>query len=237
MYKKFSGKLAFLSNMYMSPIEVSGQEFTCSEALFQACKATQIDVIIRILSEKWDGYTCKKYFRTNKETIRPSWHDIKLDVMYGCLRLKFPKGSALAEQLVTVADEDLVEINTWGDVYWGVTPQGKGENYLGRLLKACKYELLEQELPEDCKFVADLYTERLTHLLDRMLNDVVLDTLLFITVSKRVWGEDVFDYSRTLYVDAVVPVTLKCKKHGFAFKQLTSSHLQGNVGCLKCGGV
>jgi predicted NAD-dependent protein-ADP-ribosyltransferase YbiA (DUF1768 family) len=39
----------------------------------------------------------------------------------------------IRERLLSTGDEDIIEVNTWGDVFWGVCGN-RGENYLGKLL-------------------------------------------------------------------------------------------------------
>jgi hypothetical protein len=56
------------------------------------------------------------------------------------LRAKFAD-ARLAAALITTGSAELVEVNTWGDRYWGVCA-GRGENHLGRLLMALRGELL-----------------------------------------------------------------------------------------------
>jgi hypothetical protein len=57
----------------------------------------------------------------------------------------------------------------------------------------------------------------------------------FIEETKKVHGEDTYDYSKTEYVNCKCYVTITCKKPGHGdFQQTPDSHLQG-VGCPKCG--
>lgn len=72
--------------------------------------------------------------------MREDWEAIKIDVMRYCLQEKFSAGSDLAAKLIATGDCELVEGNTWGDVFWGVC-RGTGENRLGRLLMERREEL------------------------------------------------------------------------------------------------
>lgn len=60
------------------------------------------------------------------------FEDGKFLIMAGLLRQKFAI-PALRALLQETGDADLVEGNTWGDCYWGVSG-GRGKNNLGRLL-------------------------------------------------------------------------------------------------------
>jgi predicted NAD-dependent protein-ADP-ribosyltransferase YbiA (DUF1768 family) len=55
------------------------------------------------------------------------------------LREKF-KDEKLKEMLLQTGEEELVESNTWGDIYWGVC-NGKGQNNLGKLLMKIRSEI------------------------------------------------------------------------------------------------
>ena len=66
--------------------------------------------------------------------------------MLALLRVKFKPGSSFAELLLATADEELVEVNEWGDCYWGVC-RGVGENVLGKLLMRVRAELRVGVMP------------------------------------------------------------------------------------------
>lgn len=53
---------------------------------------------------------------------------------------KFTDDPYLAELLLATGDEELVEGNVWGDTFWGVC-EGKGENWLGKILMDIRKEL------------------------------------------------------------------------------------------------
>ena len=54
----------------------------------------------------------------------------------------------------------------------------------------------------------------------------------FIVKAKRVHG-DTYDYSKVMYINAMLNVTITCPKHG-DFEQTPNNHLSGK-GCNKCG--
>ncbi len=57
------------------------------------------------------------------------------------LRQKFTTHAGLRQQLKATRPRPLVEENTWGDTFWGVS-KGQGENHLGRLLMRIRDELI-----------------------------------------------------------------------------------------------
>jgi ribA/ribD-fused uncharacterized protein len=73
--------------------------------------------------------------------LRSDWDEIKLSVMEDLLRQKFgSKNIGMSAMLLRTGTLELIEGNTWGDVYWGVC-NGKGENHLGKLLMKIRQEL------------------------------------------------------------------------------------------------
>ena len=53
------------------------------------------------------------------------------------IREKFMRHPELAKQLRTTSPHTLVELNSWGDRFWGVC-RGRGQNHLGRILMAVR---------------------------------------------------------------------------------------------------
>lgn len=131
----FRGKYYFLSNFYPSQItmEIEGKSYTFPnvECAFQAHKCPEkarefVDM---------EPLKAKRYGK--KVPLRSDWEEIKNDIMYKCLKVKF-SDPTLLEQLKAV-DEPISETNNWHDYYWGVC-NGKGKNVLGVLLERIKSE-------------------------------------------------------------------------------------------------
>lgn len=55
----------------------------------------------------------------------------------------------------------------------------------------------------------------------------------FIARSKELHG-DIYDYSKTVYVDMLTPVTITCTKHFYTFQQAPVSHCKGKTSCPEC---
>ena len=60
----------------------------------------------------------------------------------------------------------------------------------------------------------------------------VFNTETFIAMSKKIHGEETYDYSKTNYTKSRIPLTLTCPKHG-DFDIFPQHHLKG-FGCIKC---
>ena len=135
--KVFEGRLAFCSNFYPFEIEVDGLKFKTSEHAFAAGKTDDPNWIQKIqlaptpASAKRIGKKCP---------IREGWGKLRIDRMRKVLAAKFSQGNEMSKLLLATGDEELVEGNNWGDVYWGQV-NGKGENWLGKLLMERREEL------------------------------------------------------------------------------------------------
>lgn len=120
----------FLSNFYMTPVLWEGILYTSSEHAYQASKTLDPNIrkAISLLSTPGKAKRAKKNF-----VQRPDWNDrLKLLTMEAILRIKFqdPKLRALLD---ATKGQELIEGNTWGDVFWGAC-NGKGKNHLGTIL-------------------------------------------------------------------------------------------------------
>lgn len=73
-------------------------------------------------------------------TLRHDWDEIKLDVMEFALKIKFNQPK-MKELLLATRDIEIIELNRWGDVYWGVNLKGEGDNNLGKIIMRIREEL------------------------------------------------------------------------------------------------
>jgi ribA/ribD-fused uncharacterized protein len=90
-------------------------------------------------------YTQKRFFKSRKQFIRPDWEQVKIKIMEHCLLQKFAPKTKLLDKLLATKDLEIIEGNTWGDVFWGQCPLGTGENHLGKLLMKIR-ELRKNEV-------------------------------------------------------------------------------------------
>lgn len=140
MIATFDGPHRWLSNF--APCQLldrSGLSYATLEHAYQACKAIDLLEREQIRTARTPG-EAKRLARRVK--LRPGWDAMRVDVMRRLLRLKFAAGSELARKLLATGEQELVEGNSWGDRFWGVSA-GAGENWLGRLLMERRAELRE----------------------------------------------------------------------------------------------
>lgn len=136
MINEFKGKYFFLSNFYSTPVMYEDLLYQNSEAAFQSAKI--LDIERRKQFTNLDPSTAKKKGRN--VILRHDWEKIKDKVMEDCVRDKFTRNFELKQKLLNTENKELVEGNTWGDIYWGIC-QGRGKNMLGKILMKVREEL------------------------------------------------------------------------------------------------
>lgn len=139
MIGPFRNGYYFLSNMYPCRIVIDGIEYSCAEAAFQAMKLVNTED--RVMFSGLDGYEAKKLGR--RVPLDPYWNSKRIPAMYIAVTCKFIQNPDLAEKLLATGDEELVEVNTWNDTFWGVC-NNKGQNWLGKLLMDLRNDLKEE---------------------------------------------------------------------------------------------
>jgi ribA/ribD-fused uncharacterized protein len=136
MISEFRGEYRWLSNFQEVDIYYDGMYYPTTEHAYQASKTLNLRVRRMIANAPTPGQA-RKLGQTIE--MRPDWCNVRLKVMEDITRLKF-KNSDLKEKLLATEDQELVEGNTWGDMFWGVC-EGKGENHLGKILMKIRTEL------------------------------------------------------------------------------------------------
>lgn len=137
-----SPRYRFLSNFWQVSVDYEGLTYPSTEHAFQAAKSL-VPTDRENIRRAPNCATAKSMGKYVK--LRENWEDIKVDVMLELLRQKFYT-DPLEHWLLCTGDAKLVEGNTWGDAFWGVTQNGtgSGRNELGRLLMDVRAELREE---------------------------------------------------------------------------------------------
>lgn len=155
----FKGEFRWLSNFWeIEPFKYGKSlEFKTVENFYMAMKVHQrhttpvranpnsyelVDVNTRKHISTMSPSQAKKFARS--ASLRPDWEDIKVSVMRYALNIKFNQPK-MKELLLATRDIEIVELNNWGDTFWGVDPKYGGENMLGKLIME-KRDLLKSEL-------------------------------------------------------------------------------------------
>lgn len=127
----FSGPYRFLSNFYEADVEFEGHVYPTAEHAFQAAKNTNPLHRERVRAAPTPA-TAKRLGQAI--ALRPDWDDVKLSLMEMIVLSKFVRHKDIRAKLLQTGDVELVEGNTWGDRFWGVTADGEGANHLGKIL-------------------------------------------------------------------------------------------------------
>jgi hypothetical protein len=65
-------------------------------------------------------------------------------------------------------------------------------------------------------------------------SDKITTNLNFINKSKRIWSENKWDYSKTMYTGNRNKIKIVCKKHGYEFEVYPNQHLKLQKDCVYC---
>lgn len=131
----------FLSNFEPAVVKLDGVDFPTVEHAYQAAKSTDGRERLDIRDLRAPGQA-KRAGR--QVTMRPDWDRVKVMTMHKLLEQKFTH-EHLRELLLLTGDAQIVEFNTWGDRFWGVTDTG-GDNVLGRLLMDVRRDINEGKI-------------------------------------------------------------------------------------------
>ncbi len=131
----FTGEYRFLSNFYPCTVLYEDMKYPSVEHAYQAAKTLDPvgrGIILRCAT------AAEAKIAGRRLRLRSNWEQVKLQTMELCLRSKF-RNIELADKLVATGDARLIEGNTWGDQFWGVSRKrneliASGENHLGKLL-------------------------------------------------------------------------------------------------------
>ncbi len=132
----FQGEYRFLSNFWYVKVLFDGVDYRSVEHAYMAAKTEDVGLRMQIQAFEKPG-DVKRFCKTIK--LRGDWEDVKFGIMLGLVRQQFAN-EHLRSKLLATGDAELIEGNTWGDVYWGVC-RGKGQNNLGKILMQVRQEL------------------------------------------------------------------------------------------------
>lgn len=134
----FQGRFRFLSNFWPAAVLYKGRWFPSVEHAYQAAKFPEE---LHPQFQVGSPGQAKRLSRTLTPAV--GWEDSRLAVMKELLVQKFTKTSEAGIRLMGTDGLHLIEGDTWGDVFWGVSG-GAGENDLGRILTEVRDSLLAE---------------------------------------------------------------------------------------------
>lgn len=147
----FRGPYGFLSNFHDCSVKYDGLWYTNAEAAFQSAKTNML--YKKLPFSLYSGVEAKKAGRLLP--LRDDWDKVKIHVMYDICCAKFKDNAHLRYKLSDTYPRNLVEGNTWGDIFWGCV-DGKGSNFLGRILMIVRDEIIKEDSGDVSETMEDL---------------------------------------------------------------------------------
>lgn len=130
------------SNFAAYSFTLDGRRWPTSEHYFQAQKFKDAAHREKIRKAK-SPMIAARLGRSRKVTIRRDWDSAKIDVMRRAVRAKFAAHEELQQLLLSTGDEPIVE-DAPRDDFWGCGADGRGKNWLGRILMEVRNELRQR---------------------------------------------------------------------------------------------
>lgn len=142
MINSFRGKYRFLSNFFTCNITSKDGQWASAEHYYQSRKFLNPKIREKIRKEKYP-WIAKRLGKSIP--LRKDWDQIKNNIMFETLRLKFDQNIDIQRKLMLTGEEELIEGNMWHDNYWGNCncPECShiiGKNILGKLLMKIRKE-------------------------------------------------------------------------------------------------
>ncbi len=155
-YRRDRAAFGFLSNFHPAAVALDGEHWPTVEHYYQAQKSPDPGYRAAVRSAASPGQakrlgaapdgprrvSQRSWFRRHGRQPRADWDAVKVDVMRKAVRAKFAQHPTLAERLLATTPAELVEDSTT-DAFWGVGVDGRGQNWLGRVLMEVRSELGE----------------------------------------------------------------------------------------------
>lgn len=129
----YTPKFYALDNFSAFVVRLWGKEFQTSEHAYQWKKyADSYPNIAQQILEALSPNAAKKIADENKDKVTKEWHDNKVTMMEEILNAKIDQHEKVKRVLLETGNRTIVE-NSPMDSFWGIGPDGTGNNELGKL--------------------------------------------------------------------------------------------------------
>ncbi len=152
--ESFRGDYYFLSSMCEVPggIKVAeGIVVPAAEVPYKAAQFEDMDIRRVILASRtgMEAFETAQKYKERGVKVREDWDEIKLDAMRDIVNRKFTQNRRFGQMLLDTGDEEIIEGNSWGDNFWGVSPPGnpEGQNWLGIILMETRQRIRDRQIP------------------------------------------------------------------------------------------
>ncbi len=130
-----------LSNFSSFQVIWRGRLWPTSEHGYQASKFMGVheELVEKVLLAR-SAHEAFKVARSHAECVRSDWAEVKVDEMADLLRHKLGQHAYVRSKLEETGDWLLVE-DSPKDSFWGIGPDGQGQNQLGTIWMKLREEL------------------------------------------------------------------------------------------------
>lgn len=142
-FESTNGPYGELSNFASFPVFESGVIWSTAEHYYQAAKFKTSSIREEIRRAK-TPLKAKEIARKFANNLDREWDDICLTVMYSTVLLKIQQNPEIHELLIGTMGAEIIEISK-DDVFWGRTVDGRGANYLGKILMLIRNETTQED--------------------------------------------------------------------------------------------
>lgn len=150
LIRKVNEDFGWLGNMSPFPVSHKRRDFRTTEALFQALRFSDDEIVEAIREQKSPMAAKMKAKKHRDRMVVEPMSDADLDNMRLVLRLKLLQHPKLRAFLLATGDQEIVEDCTkrprGSGLFWGAAEannQWLGENWLGRLWMELRTELTQ----------------------------------------------------------------------------------------------
>jgi len=148
LIRKVKESHGWLGNMSPFPVEFNGKRFRTTEALFQALRFSDEEVVEKIRAQK-SPMAAKMVAKPHKcRMVVEPLSAADVENMKECLRLKLEHHPELCDRLLATGDAEIIEDCTkrkrGSALFWGAALEDgvwKGSNVLGNLWMELRQEL------------------------------------------------------------------------------------------------
>ncbi|MBA2392561.1 MAG: NADAR family protein [Ktedonobacteraceae bacterium] len=160
LFMRTKERFGGLSNMAAGyPLSINGINIPTSEALYQACRFPHKSEIQKVIIGQRSPMTAKMKSKPYRKDTRPDWDQVRVDIMWWCLRVKLAQHwEKFGDLLLSTGNNPIIE-ESYKDQFWGAKPVSEekliGLNVLGQLLTNLR-ELLKRLDADKLQYVSPL---------------------------------------------------------------------------------
>ncbi|MBW3538171.1 NADAR family protein [Candidatus Parcubacteria bacterium] len=137
----FTSAFEPLNNWSAHQVKLWGKNFPTVEHAFHYRKFSdaepQVAEQILLAPSPWATVQIERVHRGSR---RPDWQSVKVDIMTEIVTAKAAQNQDVHDCLLKTGNKTIIENSPW-DSFWGIGPDGQGQNQMGRILTKIRSEL------------------------------------------------------------------------------------------------